>query len=39
MENKLVVVIESKFAENMKTMDKKLNDVVSENKTYAGGKT
>ena len=34
-ENKLEVVIESKFAENMKTMDKKLNDVVSENKTYA----
>ena len=35
MENKLEVVLESKFAENMKTMDKKLNDVVSENKTYA----
>ena len=35
MENKLEVVIESKFAENMKTMDKKLKDVVSENKTYA----
>ena len=35
MENKLEVVIESKFAENMKMMDKKLNDVVSENKTYA----
>ena len=35
MENKLEVVIGSKFAENMKTMDKKLNDVVSENKTYA----
>jgi hypothetical protein len=35
MENKLEGLIESKFVENMKTMDKKLNDVFTENMTYA----
>ena len=35
IENKLESLIESKLSENMKTIDKKLREVIMENKTYA----
>ena len=35
IENKLEDMIHNKLSEGMRTIDKKLNDVVTSNKTYA----